>query len=52
MAFGMLNFVVLSTRDVGKITQRTLVYNSFLPQLASKWRAAESGSPEKVPEIW
>ena len=27
------------------------VYNSFLPQLASKWRAVESGGPEKVPEI-
>ena len=27
------------------------VYNFFLPQLASKWRAVESGSPEKVPEI-
>ena len=26
------------------------VYNSFLPQLASKLRAVESGSPEKVPE--
>ena len=26
-----------------------VVYNSFLPQLASKWRAVESGSPEKVP---
>ncbi|MDE5084659.1 MAG: hypothetical protein O4859_27040, partial [Trichodesmium sp. St18_bin1] len=26
------------------------VYNSFLPQLASKWRAVESGSPEKVPQ--
>ena len=25
------------------------VCNSFLPQLASKWRAVESGSPEKVP---
>ena len=25
------------------------IYNSFLPQLASKWRAVESGSPEKVP---
>ena len=25
------------------------VYNSFLPQLASKLRAVESGSPEKVP---
>jgi len=25
------------------------VYNSILPQLASKWRAVESGSPEKVP---
>ena len=27
------------------------VYNSFLPQLASKLRAVESGSPEKVPEL-
>ena len=26
------------------------VYNSFLPQLASKLQAVESGSPEKVPE--
>ena len=25
------------------------VYKSFLPQLATKWRAVESGSPEKVP---
>ena len=25
------------------------VYISFLPQLASKWQAVESGSPEKVP---
>ena len=25
------------------------VYNFFLPQLASKWQAVESGSPEKVP---
>ena len=25
------------------------VYNSFLPQLALKLRAVESGSPEKVP---
>ena len=25
------------------------VYKSFLPQLASKWRAVESRSPEKVP---
>ena len=25
------------------------VYNSLLPQLASKWQAVESGSPEKVP---
>ena len=27
------------------------VYNSFLPQLALKWQAVESGSPEKEPEI-
>ena len=25
------------------------VYNSFLPELASKLQAVESGSPEKVP---
>ena len=25
------------------------VCNSFLPQLASKWRTVESGSPEKLP---
>ena len=27
------------------------VYNSFLPQLALKLRAVESGSLEKVPEL-
>ena len=27
------------------------VYSSFLPQMASKLQAIESGSPEKVPEI-
>ena len=27
------------------------VYNSFLPQLATKLRGVESGSPEKVPEL-
>ena len=27
-----------------------MVYNFFLPKLASKWQAVESGSPEKVPQ--
>ena len=41
------SFIIAFKRHVRGLSFE--VYNSFLAQLALKWRAVESGSPEKVP---